>query len=85
MIYITYVLRCNDNSYYIGHTQDLEKRLSRHERGEIRFTKNRLPVKVVLIEKYNTRGEAIKRELQIKKRKKRRAIETLIAKSKMAR
>ena len=84
MTYVTYILRCSDNSYYVGHTQDLGKRLRRHRRGEIRFTKNRLPIKVVLVEKYSTRGKAIKRELQIKKWKDRKAIETLIDKSKMA-
>ena len=85
MTYSTYILRCSDNSYYIGHTQDLGKRLIRHKRGEIRFTKSRLPVKIALVEQYNTRGEAVKRELQIKKWKDRKAIETLIDTSKMAR
>jgi hypothetical protein len=30
-----YILRCRDGSYYIGHTDDLERRISQHERGKM--------------------------------------------------
>ena len=42
-----YLLKCKDNSYYTGCTSNLEKRLVRHRRGEVHFTKSRLPVEVI--------------------------------------
>jgi len=35
MSFWVYMLRCSDNSYYIGHTDNLEKRLAEHQAGEI--------------------------------------------------
>ena len=35
MAFWVYMLRCSDQSYYIGHTDDLEKRVSEHESGEL--------------------------------------------------
>jgi len=78
-MYSIYILRCKgDNSYYVGATKDIEKRLKRHAKGEIKFTKSRLPVKLIYKEDYLTFKEAFKREKQIKSWKKRRAIENLI-------
>lgn len=42
-----YILKCADESYYTGCTSNLEDRLKRHRRGEVHFTKSRLPVEVV--------------------------------------
>lgn len=42
-----YILKCNDESYYVGCTQNLEERLKRHYKFEVQFTKTRLPVEVV--------------------------------------
>jgi len=54
------------NKYYIGHTQDLNNRLERHNRGLVRSTKNARPWKIIYAEEYHTKNEAYKRELQIK-------------------
>lgn len=44
----TYILRCADASYYIGHTDELEQRVSDHERGGISaYTRKRRPLKLV--------------------------------------
>lgn len=77
-MYIVYVLKTSDGSFYIGHTADLEQRISRHNRGECRYTKTRLPISVVYTEQYGSRGKAIKREKQFKKWKSNRYIEKLI-------
>ncbi|MEL6562601.1 MAG: GIY-YIG nuclease family protein [Bacteroidota bacterium] len=45
-MYYVYILRCSDNSYYTGCTNNLEERLQRHNRREIRYTSTRLPVKL---------------------------------------
>jgi predicted GIY-YIG superfamily endonuclease len=42
-----YVLRCSNNSVYVGCTNNLDNRLYRHEKGQVMSTKYRLPVKVI--------------------------------------
>ena len=63
-----YILRCNDGSYYTGHTDDLEQRLAQHEAGAIPscFTCKRRPVTLVYLQEFSTREDALTAELQIK-------------------
>ena len=75
--FFMYILQCSDDSYYIGHTDDIDKRISEHMQGQISgYTKNRLPVKVVYVKDFMTRDEAINAEQQIKgwSRKKKEAL-----------
>ncbi|MFQ6124405.1 MAG: GIY-YIG nuclease family protein [Candidatus Heimdallarchaeota archaeon] len=66
--YFTYILQCQDGSYYTGHTTNIDRRVQEHNSGiGGRYTRNRLPVKLVHIERHQTRKEAIQRELEIKK------------------
>lgn len=72
-----YILRCNDNSYYTGHTENLEKRISEHAAGEVKgYTSSRFPVKLVFFEEFPTRYEALAAERRIKgwSRKKKEAM-----------
>ena len=77
-IYFVYILKCNDNSYYIGHTESLEKRLREHNNKtyDDGYTALRLPVKLVFKQEFLTRYEAFVVERQIKKwtRKKKEAL-----------
>lgn len=67
MSFWVYILRCADNSYYTGHTDNLEKRMAQHQAGEIAgYTSTRLPVTLVFSEEFTTREEALTRERQIK-------------------
>ncbi|MEO5773193.1 MAG: TrmH family RNA methyltransferase [Sphingomicrobium sp.] len=67
MSFWTYLLRCADGSYYAGHTEDLETRLSAHQSGEIEcHTQTRRPVTLVWSQAFPTREEAIAAERQIK-------------------
>ena len=67
MVWI-YILKCSDNSYYTGWTNSLEKRIKKHARGQgSRYTRSRLPIRLVYSEKMNGRNEALKREHSIKK------------------
>jgi tRNA/rRNA methyltransferase len=71
------MLECNDKSYYTGHTDDIDRRISEHMLGQVNgYTKTRLPVKVVYIQDFMTRDEAISAEQQIKgwSRKKKEAL-----------
>jgi putative endonuclease len=72
-----YILRCRDNSYYTVHTDNQEKRIAEHQRGEVEgYTTTRLPVTVMFVEEFPTREEALARERQIKgwSRKKKEAM-----------
>ncbi len=71
MGYIVYMLRCADNSYYTGYTKHIIKRLRLHRQGKgSKFVKTRLPFRLVRMELYATQGEAMRREIMIKKMKK---------------
>ncbi len=78
-MYFVYILQSDsDSSYYIGQTEDLEKRLSYHNDGKSRYTSKKMPWKVVYFEEYRTRKEAITRERFLKKQRNRRFYEGLI-------
>ena len=68
-MYYTYILLCSDKTYYIGSTNNLEKRLHQHNnlKSGAHYTKIRRPVKVLYTETFPTLSEARKRELAIKK------------------
>ena len=63
----TYILECSDGTYYCGWTNDLEKRLDSHNDGKGgKYTRARLPVKLVYHEEFDTKEEAMSREWHIK-------------------
>lgn len=67
MPFWTYILRCADNSYYTGHTDDLERRIAQHHDGTfLGYTHDRRPVEVVWVDEFQTREEALSNELRIK-------------------
>lgn len=77
MSFWVYILRCVDNSYYTGHTDNLDKRIVEHETGEIEgYTSTRLPVTLVFADEFPTREEALAGERRIKgwSRKKKEAM-----------
>ena len=62
-----YLLRCNDNSLYCGWSSDLSKRVKVHNTGKgAKYTKTRLPFKLVYFEVYEDKIIAMKREYEIK-------------------
>ena len=63
-----YILRCRDESLYVGETDDLAKRLARHNAGRgCLFTASRLPVALVYAEERALRDGALERERQLKR------------------
>jgi predicted GIY-YIG superfamily endonuclease len=66
MPFWTYMLHCRGGAYYVGHTDGLERRVAEHEQGVTGFTKDRLPVKLVWSETFETRVEALEMERRIK-------------------
>lgn len=76
-----YILLTAKNTYYIGSANDLQNRLDRHQSGQVKSTKNKLPIKLVYAEEFKTRSEAQKQEYRIKSWKNKKLIESLIKKS----
>jgi putative endonuclease len=66
--WFVYVLRCRDGSLYTGATNDVDARLARHSAGRgARYTRSRLPVKLVHVERAAGRGAALRREAAVKR------------------
>ena len=67
MLWVVYILKCADGSLYTGVTNNLKKRVLAHQEGKgAKYTKGRLPLKVIYHEKHPNRSEALKREIVIK-------------------
>ncbi|RME06079.1 MAG: GIY-YIG nuclease family protein [Anaerolineae bacterium] len=66
--FFCYLLECSDGSFYAGWTTDLQKRLSAHNAGRgARYTRSRLPVRLVYFEELPNRSAAQRREAALKK------------------
>jgi predicted GIY-YIG superfamily endonuclease len=65
--FYVYILKCGDGSYYVGHTEDLVKRLAAHRQGEVPgYTHTRRPVRLAYAESFHSREEAFAAERRIK-------------------
>jgi LAO/AO transport system kinase len=64
--FYVYILRCADGSYYVGHTDDMRRRMLQHENGEVGYTALRKPVELMWQDEFETRDGALTFELQIK-------------------
>ncbi len=79
-MYTVYIIQSRkDNSYYIGYTEDIERRLSEHNCGLSRYTSKKLPWDLVYTEMYLTKTEALKRELFLKRQKNKVFYQRIIA------
>ena len=68
MTWCVYILHCADDTYYTGITNDLDARVQTHNDGAgAKYTKPRLPVRVVYSEVCDDRSDASKREYAIKR------------------
>lgn len=64
----TYIVKCSDETFYTGWTNDLKKRIEMHNSGKgAKYTKARLPVELVYYEAFDTKEEAMSREWHIKR------------------
>ena len=62
------MLRCADGTVYSGYTTDPCRRVAAHNRGcGSKYTRSRLPVELVFVESFATKGEALSREAALKK------------------
>lgn len=65
--YFVYLIECSDKSIYTGITTDVVRRFNEHKNGKGgHYTSSRQVIKILYTEKFKTRGEALKREFEIK-------------------
>jgi len=65
--YFVYIVRCSDGTLYTGITSDVERRIREHnERKASKYTRARVPVALVFLERSGGKGDALRREIQIK-------------------
>ncbi len=78
-MHFVYILKCADETLYVGATNNLEKRLHEHNnlKSGAHYTKIRRPVSLSYFEEYNTLKEARSREAEIKKMTRKNKIELI--------
>lgn len=83
MEFYVYILLCTDGSFYTGYTKDLNERTKQHENGNgARYTKAHRPQRVVYVENFDSRSQAMKREREIKKLSHKQKTELITSQSK---
>ncbi|HBF08759.1 MAG TPA: endonuclease [Gammaproteobacteria bacterium] len=66
--WLVYILECGDTSLYTGITNNIARRFMQHKKGTgAKYTRSRLPLKIIHLEMYPDRSTASKRESEIKK------------------
>jgi putative endonuclease len=67
MPYYVYILLCKDGSYYTGYAKYLRHRIEAHKKGQgARYTRIHKAEKIVYVEEFDSRSDAMKREREIK-------------------
>lgn len=67
MSYFAYIVKCADGTFYTGYTTDVKARIETHNKGKgAKYTRVRLPVKLMWFEELPSKSAAMKREYQIK-------------------
>jgi putative endonuclease len=84
MFYLYILQNEQTDRYYIGSTNDLERRLKEHQRGRTRTTRILRTNKLVYFEEYSTEKEARNREKKLKSYKSKKYIKWLIGQKKRA-
>ena len=78
MYYIYVLISIVYASRYIGSTDDLGRRLREHNKGKCKYTKGRMPWKLVYSEEFETRAEAMKREKFLKSGQGRKFLDSVL-------
>ena len=82
VVYLCYEFGCgthfHNNSYYIGSSNNIKKRLIAHNKGRSKYTRNKVPYELVYKKEFNSRSEAYKYEMKLKSLKKRKSLENII-------
>jgi putative endonuclease len=84
--YCVYVILCDNNSFYTGYTKNLDRRIRLHKNGRgARYTRIHKPKKLVYVEKFDSRREAMQREKKVKRLNHQQKLELIKTKSRLTR
>jgi putative endonuclease len=61
-----YILKCSDGTYYTGCTNDLQDRLERHNKGQIHYTQDKLPIELISYVAFSNKYKAFEFEKYLK-------------------
>ena len=61
-----YILKCSNGQYYTGYTENINKRLIAHQKGEVHFTKDKLPVELIHLSLFPNKKKAYDFERYLK-------------------
>ncbi len=65
--FFVYVLKCEKTStFYTGCTKNLKQRIEQHNKGEVYYTKRRMPIKLIYFEACSNKDDAFRRERYLK-------------------
>jgi len=72
MSHYFYILECTNSNKYYGHTNNLARRIEEHNKGEVKSTKNKRPIRLVYFEEFDSRKDACRYEMKFKNGKTRK-------------
>ncbi len=61
-----YILKCTDDTYYVGRTTNLEDRMHRHNMGYVKYTSTRLPIQLIVFLSFADEWKAVQMEQYLK-------------------
>lgn len=74
-MYYTYIVECSDKTLYTGYTNNLAERIKAHnDKKGAKYTRGRTPVVLKYYEEFDDKTDALKRESQIKKLKRKKKL-----------
>lgn len=66
--YYVYIIHTQDDKFYCGYTDDVERRFEAHKSGNgAKYTRAHKPDKIVYSQEFSTKSDAMKEEIRIKK------------------
>ena len=65
-MWYVYILKCSDSSFYTGCTSNIEKRLERHRKKQVHYTKDKLPVELITFIAFTEKYKAFNFEKYLK-------------------
>ena len=75
MNWYVYLLECSDGTYYTGITNNISRRILLHNSGKAsRYTRGRLPVKLIASKKMDNKSDALSEEYRIKQLSRRKKL-----------
>jgi putative endonuclease len=65
-MWIVYILKCNDGTYYTDCTSNMTNRLNRHNKDQVKYTSSRLPVDLIATINFYNKYKAYEFEKYLK-------------------